>query len=62
MTMLVLSRKVDEEICIGENISVTVMNISGEKVRLGVVAPREVSVHRREVKDAIEKAEREKQN
>ena len=51
--MLVLSRKRDEKIVIGENIIVTVVEIRGDKVRLGVEAPKEVSVHRQEVWDAI---------
>jgi carbon storage regulator len=51
--MLVLSRKRDEKIVIGENIVVTVVEIRGDKVRLGVEAPKEVSVHRQEVWDAI---------
>jgi len=51
--MLVLSRKTDESIVIGDNIVVTVVQIRGDKVRLGIQAPREVSVHRREVYDNI---------
>ncbi len=51
--MLVLSRKSGEEIVIGPNITVVVVEIRGNKVRLGVEAPNEVPVHRREVFDAI---------
>ena len=51
--MLVLSRKVNQEICIGDDIRVMVIEIRGDKVRLGVVAPRDVPVHRHEVFDAI---------
>jgi carbon storage regulator len=51
--MLVLERKRDESIMIGENISVVVVDIRGDKVRLGVEAPSEIPVHRREVFDAI---------
>lgn len=51
--MLVLSREEQESIVIGENIIVTVTRIIGDKVRLGVEAPKEVPVHRREVYDAI---------
>lgn len=47
--MLVLSRKCGEQIVINENITVTVLEIRGGKVRLGIEAPPEVSVHRREV-------------
>lgn len=51
--MLVLSRKNNEEIIIGENIRVVVVEIRGEKVKLGIVAPRDVSVHRKEIAEAI---------
>lgn len=53
--MLVLSRKKDEKIVIGDNISIMVVEIRGDKVRLGIDAPREVSVHRREVYEAIKR-------
>jgi carbon storage regulator len=53
--MLVLSRQRDESIIIGDNIVVTVVDVRGDKVRLGIDAPREVSVHRREVYDAIQR-------
>ncbi len=53
--MLVLSRKKDEKIIIGDSISIMVIDIRGDKVRLGIDAPRDVSVHRREVYDAIQK-------
>ena len=49
--MLVLSRKRDEQVCIGDNISVTVIDIRGDKVRLGFEAPREIRVDRREIRD-----------
>lgn len=48
--MLVLSREVNEEILIGENISIMVVEIRGDKVRLGIKAPREVSVDRKEIR------------
>lgn len=51
--MLVLSRKRSERILIGENIVVTVVEIRGEKVRLGVSAPPDIPIHREEVQDAI---------
>jgi carbon storage regulator len=51
--MLVLSRKVNERIVIDGNIVVTVVRIRGEIVRLGVDAPRDVTVHRQEVADEI---------
>lgn len=51
--MLVLSRKTDEEICIGPDVVVRVVEVRGDKVRLGVVAPAKVAVHRREVADRV---------
>lgn len=51
--MLVLSRKKDEKIVIKENIVITVVEVRGDKVRLGIEAPRDVSVHRHEVWVAI---------
>lgn len=51
--MLVLSRKKSESIVINKDITVTVVEIRGDKVRLGIVAPREVPVHRQEVYEAI---------
>ncbi|MFZ9091911.1 MAG: carbon storage regulator CsrA [Planctomycetaceae bacterium] len=53
--MLVLSRKKDEKIVIGDTIKLMVIEIRGDKVRLGIEAPRDVSVHREEVYDAIQK-------
>ena len=51
--MLVLSRKKNESIVINNDVVVTVVEIRGDKVRLGIVAPRDVSVHREEVYEAI---------
>jgi carbon storage regulator len=51
--MLVLSRKKNESIVINNDVVVTVVEIRGDKVRLGIVAPKEVPVHRQEVYDAI---------
>jgi carbon storage regulator len=51
--MLVLSRKKNESIVINHDITITVVEIRGDKVRLGIVAPKEVSVHRQEVYEAI---------
>jgi len=51
--MLVLSRKKNESIIINDNIIVTVIEIRGDKVRLGIEAPKDVTVHRREVYEAI---------
>lgn len=53
--MLVLSRKRDERIVIGDNIVITVVDVRGDKVRLGIEAPAEVPVHRQEVLDAMKR-------
>jgi carbon storage regulator len=51
--MLVLSRKKNESIVINNDITITVVEIRGDKVRLGIVAPKDVPVHRQEVWEAI---------
>lgn len=51
--MLVLSRQRDETIMIGDEVEITVVDIRGDKVRLGIKAPRHIPVHRKEVYDAI---------
>jgi len=53
--MLVLSRERDETIMIGDDIELTVVDIRGDKVRLGIKAPSHVAVHRKEVYDAIKR-------
>ncbi len=53
--MLVLSRQRDESIMIGDNIVVTIVDIRGDKVRLGIEAPTEIPVHRQEVFEAIQR-------
>lgn len=53
--MLVLSRKKHEAIVINDDITIEVVEIRGDKVRLGIVAPKEVPVHRQEVFDIIHK-------
>jgi carbon storage regulator len=54
MTMLVLTRKPGQSIMIGDGVEVQVLSIAGEKVRLGITAPRDVSIFRDEVYDRIE--------
>ena len=58
-TMLVLTRKKNESIVIRDDIVVMVVEIQGDKVRLGIEAPKEVTVHRREVYEAIDRARAE---
>jgi carbon storage regulator len=53
--MLVLSRQRDESIIIGDNIVVTIVDIRGDKVRLGIDAPSEIPVHRSEIHEAIQR-------
>ena len=53
--MLVLSRQRDESIFIGDNIKITVVDIRGDKVRLGIEAPTEIPGHRQEVYEAIQR-------
>lgn len=53
--MLVLSRKKNESIVINENIVITVVEVRGDKVRLGIQAPRDVSIHRNEVYEAMKR-------
>jgi carbon storage regulator len=57
--MLVLSRKMNECIQIGDNITIVVVEIRGDKVRIGIEAPREMPVHRREVAEAIQRSGRD---
>ena len=58
--MLVLSRQKDQSIIIGDNIEVTIVDVRGDKVRLGITAPKDVPVHRREIYEAIQREKREK--
>lgn len=53
--MLVLSRQRDESIIIGDNIVITVVDIRGDKVRLGIQCPKEIPVHRQEVYETIQR-------
>ena len=56
--MLVLSRHRDESIMIGDDVVVTIVDIRGDKVRLGIDAPQSIPVHRQEVYDAIQRENR----
>jgi carbon storage regulator len=54
-TMLILTRRVGETVVIGDEVQVTVLGVKGNQVRLGVNAPRDVSVHRQEIYERIQK-------
>lgn len=60
--MLVLSRKKNESIVIGGNVTVTIVEVRGDKVRLGIEAPSDVTVHRLEVAEAIARAGGQEEN
>jgi carbon storage regulator len=57
--MLVLSRQKDESIMIGDDVEITIVDVRGDKVRLGIAAPKDIPVHRREVYDAIQREKTE---
>ncbi len=58
--MLGLSRSIGETIVIGDNITITVLGIKGRQVRLGIVAPKEVTVHRSEIYERIQEAKKQR--
>lgn len=58
--MLVLSRKTNEKIVLTGGIEVSIVQIRGDKVRLGIVAPKEIAVHRSEIWDAILRSEEQR--
>jgi carbon storage regulator len=59
--MLVLSRQKDQSIMIGDDVEVIIVDVRGDKVRLGITAPKAIPVHRREVYEAIQREKNEKQ-
>ncbi|OOF41544.1 MULTISPECIES: carbon storage regulator CsrA [Rodentibacter] len=60
--MLILTRKVGESVLIGDDISITVLSVRGNQVKLGVQAPKEISVHREEIYQQIKKKQDESSN
>lgn len=58
--MLILTRRVNETIKIGADISITIVDVKGGKVRIGVVAPRDIVVHREEIYERIRRGELER--
>jgi carbon storage regulator len=57
--MLVLSRQRDESIMIGDDVEIIIVDVRGDKVRLGITAPKNIPVHRREIYDAIQREKAE---
>ena len=60
--MLVLSRLKDESIMIGDDIEITIVDVRGDKVRLGINAPRSIDVHRKEIYDKIQQEKKKSEN
>ncbi len=60
LNMLVLSRQKDESIIIGDDVEITIVDVRGDKVRLGISAPRSISVHRKEIYEAIQREKKQK--
>ncbi len=58
--MLVLSRQRDESIMIGDDVEIIIVDVRGDKVRLGITAPKSIPVHRREIYDAIQREKSQK--
>ncbi len=60
--MLVLSRQKDESIMVGDDVEITIVDVRGDKVRLGITAPRQIPVHRKEIYEAIQREKAQKQS
>ena len=59
--MLVVGRKQDESIMIGDDIEIVIVDVRGDKVRIGINAPKDIPVHRKEIYDAIQREKEERQ-
>ena len=60
--MLILTRRVGETLMVGDDVTVTVLGVKGNQVRLGVNAPKEVAVHREEIYERIKQEQGQKEN
>ena len=60
--MLILTRKVGESLLIGDDVSITILNVRGNQVKIGVKVPKEISVHREEIYQRIKQAEDKEQS
>ncbi len=56
--MLILTRRIGETLCIGDDITVTVLGIKGNQVKVGIEAPKDVSVHREEIYDKVNQVQK----
>ena len=59
--MLVLSRQKNESIMVGDEVEITIVDVRGDKVRLGITAPKKIAVHRKEIYEAIQREKAENQ-
>ncbi|MDD5458931.1 MAG: carbon storage regulator CsrA [Phycisphaerae bacterium] len=57
--MLVLSRRKDESIMVGDDVEIIIVDVRGRKVRLGITAPKHIAVHRKEIYEAIQRQKKE---
>ena len=60
--MLVLSRRKDESIMVGDDVEIMIIDVRGKKVRLGIIAPKSIPVHRKEIYEAIHRGNNSEKN